>query len=147
MDINGTFAISGSGMSVKKMRLDVTALNLANVHSTRARDGSGFEPLQVISAARAPRSFQAAFGAGVPSMGLPAGAEVLEVRAARTAPRLVHEPNHPDADARGYVAYPGINPVSEMVTLISSLRAYEANVAAPNAAKTMALKALELGGN
>ena len=147
MDINGTFAISGSGMSVEKMRLDVTALNLANVHSTRARDGSGFEPLQVISAARAPRSFQAAFGAAALSMGLPAGAEVLEVRAARTAPRLVHEPNHPDADARGYVAYPGINPVSEMVTLISSLRAYEANVAALNAAKTMALKALELGGN
>jgi flagellar basal-body rod protein FlgC len=147
MDINGTFAISGSGMSVEKMRLDVTALNLANVHSTRARDGSGFEPLQVISAARAPRSFQAAFGAAALSMGLPAGAEVLEVRAARTAPRLVHEPNHPDADARGYVAYPGINPVNEMVTLISSLRAYEANVAALNAAKTMALKALELGGN
>jgi flagellar basal-body rod protein FlgC len=147
MDINGAFAISGSGMSVEKTRLDVTALNLANVHSTRARDGSGYEPLQVISAARPARSFQAAFGAAALSMGLPAGAEVLEVRSARTTPRMVHEPNHPDADARGFVAYPGINQVNEMVTLISSLRAYEANVAALNAAKTMALKALELGGN
>jgi flagellar basal-body rod protein FlgC len=147
MDISGTFAISGSGMSVEKTRLDVTALNLANVHSTRARDGSGYEPLQVISAARPARSFQAAFGAAAASMGLPAGAEVLEVRAARTTPRMVHEPNHPDADARGFVAYPGINQVNEMVTLISSLRAYEANVAALNAAKTMALKALEIGGN
>ena len=129
------------------MRLDVTAANLANVHSTRARDGSGYEPLQVISAARPLRSFQAAFGAAALSLGMPTGAEVLEVRPARTTPRLVHEPNHPDADARGYVAYPGIDPVHEMVTLISSLRAYEANVAALNAAKAMALKALELGGN
>jgi flagellar basal-body rod protein FlgC len=147
MDINGAFAISGSGMSVEKTRLDVTALNLANVHSTRARDGSGYEPLQVISAARPARSFQAAFGAArTSSTSAPPGSPI-DSAAARTTPRMVHEPNHPDADARGFVAYPGINQVNEMVTLISSLRAYEANVAALNAAKTMALKALELGGN
>lgn len=145
MDYMSAFAISGSGMSVEKARLDVTALNIANVHSTRGRDGSGYEPLQVISAARRAQVFQAAFGAA--SSALPGGAEVLEVRAARVPPRLVHEPNHPDADERGFVAYPGINPVHEMVTLISALRAYEANVAALNAAKAMALKALELGGN
>lgn len=145
MDYSSAFAISGSGMSVEKMRLDVTALNIANVHSTRARDGSSYQPLQVISAARQAQLFQAAFSNA--SIGLTSGAEVLEVRAARVPPRLVHEPNHPDADDRGFVAYPGINPVNEMVTLISALRAYEANVVALNAAKTMALKALELGGN
>ena len=145
MDYITSFAISGSGMNVEKTRLDVTALNIANVHSTRARDGSGFEPLQVISAARRAQAFQAAFGSAATQ--LPSGAEVLEVRATRAPPRFVHEPNHPDADERGFVAYPGINPVTEMVTLISALRAYEANVAAMNAAKTMALKALELGGN
>jgi len=143
MDLFNAFAISASGMSVEKTRLDVTALNIANAHSTRARDGSGFQPLQVISAARQARAFQAAFGAA----GLPGGAEVVEVRTSPAPPRLVHEPNHPDADARGFVAYPGINPVREMVTLISALRAYEANVAALNAAKTMALRALDLGSN
>jgi len=59
---------------------------------------------------------------------------------------MAYEPGHPDADAQGFVTYPGIDPVGEMVDLISTLRAYEANVAAANAAKTMALKALELGG-
>ena len=145
MDYLNAFAISGSGMNVEKTRLDVTALNIANAHSTRARDGSGFEPLQVISAARRAHAFRAAFGSAAAQ--LPSGAEVLEVRATRVPPRFVHEPNHPDANERGFVAYPGINPVNEMVTLISALRAYEANVAALNAAKTMALKALELGGN
>jgi len=52
----------------------------------------------------------------------------------------------PDADEKGFVAYPGINPVAEMVNLISTMRAYEANVVAMNAAKTMAMKALDIGG-
>lgn len=145
MDYMAAFAISGSGMSVEKLRLDVTALNIANVHSTRGPDGTGYEPLQVISGARQARLFRSVFAAE--SLRLAGGAEVLEVRAAAVAPRLVYEPNHPDADAAGFVAYPGINPVNEMVTLLAAMRAYEANVAAFNAAKTMALKALELGGN
>jgi flagellar basal-body rod protein FlgC len=142
MDYANVFAISGSGMSVEKMRLDVTALNIANAHSTRGLDGSRYQPLQVISAAR---PFDAVFG--VAANGVSGGAEVLAVRPVNVAPRLVHEPNHPDADERGFVAYPGVNPVTEMVTLLSALRAYEANVAVLNAAKTMALKALEIGGD
>ena len=60
-------------------------------------------------------------------------------------PRLVYDPSHPDANEEGYVAYPNINVVNEMVDLITASRAYEANVTALNAAKTMALKALEIG--
>lgn len=145
MDYMTAFAISGSGMSVEKLRLDVTALNIANVYSTRGPDGGGYEPLQVISGARQTQLFRSAFAAE--SLRLAGGAEVLEVRAVGVASRLVYEPSHPDADATGFVAYPGINPVNEMVTLLAAMRAYEANVAAFNAAKTMALKALELGGN
>jgi len=63
------------------------------------------------------------------------------------APRLVYEPGHPDADTKGFVAYPDVNPVSEMVELMTVTRAYEANVRAMNMAKTMALKALEIGGD
>jgi flagellar basal-body rod protein FlgC len=60
-------------------------------------------------------------------------------------PRLSYEPGHPDADERGYVAYPGIQPVGEMMNLLTAVRAYEANVAALNAAKAMALRTLDLG--
>jgi flagellar basal-body rod protein FlgC len=144
MNYLNTFAISASGMTVEKARLDVTALNLANVHSTRAADGGAFVPMQVISTARQGALFAHHLGAA----GLQgAGAKVLEVRPRNTAPRMVYEPGHPDADKKGFVSYPGVDPVGEMVNLISALRAYEANVAALNAAKTMALKALELGGN
>ena len=143
MDYFSAFAISSSGMSVEKMRLDVTALNLANVHSTRAGAGTLFQPLTVISSAK-PGAFAAAL-AGASNAAL--GAQVAEVRETPAPPRLVYEPSHPDADNKGFVAYPGVNPVTEMVTMIAATRAYEANVAALNAAKLMAMKALAIGGN
>jgi flagellar basal-body rod protein FlgC len=142
MDYFSAFAISGSGMSVEKLRLDVTALNLANMNSTRAAGGALYQPLSVISNAR-PGAFAAAL-AGAANAQL--GAQVTEVAASTVVPRLVYEPGHPSADNKGFVAYPGINTVNEMVTLISATRAYEANVAALNAAKVMALKALDIGG-
>jgi flagellar basal-body rod protein FlgC len=133
------FAISASGMSVEKTRVDVTAVNLANAHSTRGLDGTTFSPLRVVSAARTP-DFASELGRALQ------GAEVLEVKPLATAPRLAYEPGHPDADDKGFVAYPGINPVSEMMNLVTAVRVYEANVAAISAAKAMALRALELGG-
>jgi flagellar basal-body rod protein FlgC len=143
MDYFSAFAISASGMSVEKMRLDVTALNLANVHSTRGAGGPLYQPLTVISTAKPGAFAQAMTRAGNAAL----GAQVTEVRANLTPPRLVYEPSHPDADPKGYVAYPSINPVNEMVTMITATRAYEANVAALNAARVMAMKALEIGGN
>lgn len=143
MDYFSAFAISGSGMSVEKLRLDVTALNLANVNSTRAGAGTLYQPLTVVSGARS-----GAFATAIANASNAAlGAQVTEVRAQPVPPRLVYEPSHPDADSKGFVSYPGINTVHEMVTMISATRAYEANVAALNAAKVMALKALEIGGN
>src|SRR4029079_19565017 len=72
------------------------------------------------------------------------GVEVAEVTTDRSAQRRVYDPGHPDADAQGYVSLPNVNPVSEMVDLISASRAYEANVTAMNAAKQMFSKTLEL---
>ncbi len=62
------------------------------------------------------------------------------------APRMVYEPGHPFANERGFVAYPGVDAATEMVTIMTALRAYEANVAALNAARTMTLRALDIGG-
>ena len=74
------------------------------------------------------------------------GAKVLSIARLETAPRLVFDPGHPDANDKGYVSYPGVNQVNEMTNLVVALRAYEANVTAFNAAKVMALKALDIGG-
>lgn len=146
MDYMSAFEISASGMAVERARLDATAVNLANVNSTRTVDGTAFRPLRVISGPKISQKFSATMDAFAAAQSLP-GVEVSEVRQLNVPPRLVFEPAHPDADEKGFVAYPGINPVAEMVSLITTMRSYEANVVAMNAAKTMALKALEIGGN
>lgn len=143
MDYRNAFAISATGMTVEKTRLDTTAVNLANVHSTRGADGKLFRPLTV-KVTETNTNFAAGFEQlrGAPLR----GAQVASIEESNVAPRKVYEPGHPDADAKGYVSMPGVNQVTEMVNLASALRAYEANVVAMNAAKTMAMKALELGG-
>lgn len=145
MNYMSAFSISGSGMNVEKTRLEAIALNLANVHSTRAADGTAFLPVRVISSAKRGTNFEATLGAAF-DKALLGGAEVVEIARVNAAPRLMYEPGHPDADEKGFVAYPGINPVTEMVNLIATMRAYEANLAALSAAKTMAMRTLDPGG-
>lgn len=142
MDYNASFQISATGMSVEKLRLDVTAANLANMHSTAASADQLYRPLRVVSQA-APLDFARQFGELYAVSG---GAQLVGVEPTVVAPRLVHEPGHPHADSKGFVAYPGINQTSEMVNLVTALRAYEANVVAMNAAKTMTARTLEIGG-
>lgn len=144
MDYRNAFAISATGMTVEKVRLDTTAVNLANVHSTRGPDGALFQPLSV-KVGETRSSFAAGFDQ-LAGAGLLRGAHVVRIEPTNVAPRRVYEPGNPSADEQGFVAMPGVNQVTEMVNMASALRAYEANVVAMNAAKTMALKALELGG-
>lgn len=140
MDMFSAFEISAAGMNVERLRLDTSALNLANANTTRGPDGRMFQPLRVI--ARSAASFPNLLD-GYSAAGAAPDVEVVPLDA---PPREVYDPGHPDADERGFVAYPAVNPVSEMVHLIEITRAYEANVRALNAAKSMALKALEIGG-
>jgi flagellar basal-body rod protein FlgC len=138
MDLTTVFEVSAAGMSLQRLRLDVAAANLANAQ-TSAVDGVGYQPLQVV--AHAPLT--APFAQWLSAAQLrPADVRVVE---SASVPRLVYEPGHPDADARGYVAYPDVSPVSEMVRLMEISRAYEANVRALNLAKAMAVRALEIG--
>lgn len=143
MDYRNAFAVSASGMAVEKLRLDVTAANLANMNSTKAIDGKLYQPLQLVSGPAT-----GAFGNGFEQLRqLPLqGVTVRSVLPVEAPPRMVYEPGHPDADAKGYVTLPGVNHMTEMVNLSRALRAYQANVVAFNASKTMAHKALELGG-
>ncbi|OEZ54746.1 flagellar basal body rod protein FlgC [Duganella sp. HH105] len=140
MDYNAAFQISASGMAVEKLRLDVTAANIASMNTAAASAAQAYRPMRVISQA-APLNFGQQFDqlAG-------GGVQVLAVEPQAVSARMVYEPGHPYADAKGMVAYPGVNHTAEMVNLSTALRAYEANVAAMNAAKTMAARALDIGG-
>lgn len=143
MDYFNAFAISASGMEVQKIKLDTVALNLANVNTTRSVEGGPYKPLVTIIAEKmGVDSFDGVLQSAQQQLG---GAEVVDLQTQNKEPRLVYEPAHPDADEKGFVAYPNINPVSEMVKMMEATRAYEANVKAANAAKTMALRALEIG--
>jgi len=138
-----SFAISASGLTVEKARLDATAVNIANIHSTRSIDGGPYRPIRVISGERGVSPFAQVLDTQQIASG---GVQVVSVSQLEVPPRLVHEPSHPDADAKGFVHYPGIDHASEMINLITAMRAYEANLVALGAAKAMAVKALEIGG-
>ena len=139
MDYLKTFAISAAGMGVERMRVEVASLNLANAHTVHSAGGAPFQPLRVVATASA--AFGTLVDQGLAGRQLP----VAAMEPSGAAPRMVHEPGHPLADARGFVAYPGVDPATEMVTLMSATRAYEANLAAMTTGRTLVLKALEIG--
>jgi flagellar basal-body rod protein FlgC len=143
MDYLAAMDISASGMSTQRFRLDTVALNLANASTTRSIDGGPYRRQQVILGERA---LQPSFDQMVArERGIRlGGVQVLQVQEDSAPPRLVLEPGHPDSDERGFVRYPNINPVAEMVILLEATRLYEANVRAFNAGKEMALRALEI---
>jgi flagellar basal-body rod protein FlgC len=144
MDISSIFDISAAGMNLERQRLEVSALNLANANTTRGADGLPFTPLQVVVRSGM-TPFDAVLNALSGGAGLAGSGPIGQVQAADVPARQVYEPGHPDADANGFVSYPGVNPVSEMVRLIAVTRAYEANVRVFNAGRSMAMKALEIG--
>ena len=141
MDYSAAFQISASGMAVERLRMDVTAANIANMHSAGATAAQTYRPLTVVTAAK-PLSFSHQFGTLLAA----GGAQVVGTVPQQVAPRMVYEPGHPYADAKGFVSYPGVNHTGEMLNLTTAVRAYEANVAAMNAARTMAARTLEIGG-
>lgn len=143
MSLSYSFAVSEAGMAFERARADVASTNIANMHTTRSATGGVFVPLQAVAVGKSGRSFSSFMERNNGLLSLPAP----EIRAsAATSPKMVFEPGHPDADEKGFVAYPNVNQVSEMVSLMTANRAYEANVSALNAAKAMALKTLEIGG-
>jgi flagellar basal-body rod protein FlgC len=139
VDYTQAFAISAAGMSVQRTRVEAAALNLANANTVQAAGSPAWQPLRVV--ARPAGSFDALVGSGLARDALP----VAEVETASVLPRLAYEPGHPLADTRGFVRYAAVDTATEMVTLMTALRSYEANVAAMNTARTLALKTLDIG--
>lgn len=139
------FDISASGMALERLRMQIGAINMANVNTTRTNTGEVFKPLSVISSPKYDNNFDSMIEALQMGGNVPLGVEVISVEETNVNPRVVYEPTHPDADNKGFVRYPNINAVSEMVNLIQITRSYEANVRAFNATKTMLQSAMEIG--
>jgi flagellar basal-body rod protein FlgC len=145
MNVFKSLAVSATGLSAQRTRMNFISSNLANVHTTRTPDGGPYVRKDVIFAAQASsNSFHKQLLSEIN------GQEAPEVRVVGVIndprpPLMKYEPGHPDADEKGYVAMPNINALEEMVNMMAATRSYEANVTAIQAAKSMILKALEIG--
>lgn len=135
------FEISAAGLNVERTRLDISAMNIANAHTTRTINGAQYIPLSVATTSRV-KAFQPQGSFMGDRMSIPMATVTQQLNA---LPKLVFEPSHPDANKEGFVAYPGVDTVVEMVNMMSAVRAYEANTVAISAAKSMAMKAIDLG--
>ena len=142
MDLDQALSISASGLDAQKTRLNTIASNLANANSTRSTQGGPYRRLDVVFTASPVDA-----AASTPSVAAdtPQGVEVSQIMPDLGPFKRVYEPQHPDADKDGYVSYPNVSPMEEMVNMLSALRSYEANVTAMGATKSMATKALEIG--
>jgi len=137
--------IAASGLTAERLRMDVTAENLANAQSTRGANGGPYRrKVVVLQQDGGQGGFGAALAGAMGSGGPASGVKVAGIQEDPAPNRRVYDPGHPDADAQGYVSMPNVNPVSEMVDLISASRAYEANVTAMQTAKQSFNKVLEL---
>ena len=141
----GSMGISASGMSADRLRMDVVSENLANANTTEGANGGPYQRkevlLQEIGGGNTPTFADALTGAQQQDVG---GVQVSGVINDPSPGRRVYDPGNPDADQTGYVTMPNVNPVTEMVDLISSSRGYEANVQAMDASKTMFTHALDI---
>jgi flagellar basal-body rod protein FlgC len=141
--------ISSSGLTAQRIRMDVIANNIANAHTTRTTEGGPYRRRRVIMAPiddrvrwrspLLPKPFKTRIGKGV---------RVVRIEKDMSPLRLVYDPSHPDAikygPKKGYVEYPNVNIVTEMVDLISATRSYEANVTMIQTEKQIFNKALEI---
>ena len=133
--------ISRTGLDVEWRRLEIIAENLANMSTTSGPGQKVFEARRLLSGPAA--SFSSLVGKADRA---PAGGVVAYgIEPVQASPRMVYEPGHPNADARGFVAYPAIDLADEMTQMIKTSRAYESNIVAMNMARQMYSKALELG--
>lgn len=133
MSMFSIFNISGSAVSAQARRLNVVASNLANADAVAGPDGQPYKAKQIL------------FQTEPQGMDGGAGVGVREVRESDAPGRRELNPSHPQADAEGYVTHSNVNPVEEMVNMMSASRSYQNNVEIMNTAKTLLLKTLQMG--
>lgn len=144
MDFLNALSTSGSGLSAQRLRMNLISQNLANINTTHTAEGGPYRRKDVVFAASPMREEFLDVLNGEMVM-KPSTVQVMGIVEDPRNPRLVYDPEHPDANEEGYVAMPNVNLMEEMVNMLSATRSYEANVTATKATKDMALKALEIG--
>ncbi len=139
------YNVATSGMSAQRTRINVVSANIANAQTTHTQDGTPYKKQNVVfeevlleSQKNSNRNSNNTNFSNLKGVG------VKEILDSKAEPMMKFEPNHPDANKEGYVAYPNINPVIEMVDLIEAMRSYEANVSAFQTQKTMDTKTLDI---
>ena len=139
MDVNRSFKICSSGLAAHRAKLDVVSSNLANISTTRTPEGGPYRRKAVaLAAEELGGRFDSSLKEAVKSVKVDEITEEPKVK-------MMYDPAHPDADAKGFVAMPDINMMAEMADMIAASRAFEACVTAFDATKSMALKTLDMG--
>jgi flagellar basal-body rod protein FlgC len=135
--------VAASGLTAQRLRMDVTAENLANADTTRGPNGQPYQRQEVIlqQVGGFSATLAGAMGTGAAA---PGGVEVTGIVGDPTPDKLVYDPGNPDANAQGYVRMPNVNAVTEMTDLIDESRSYQADVTAMQTAKSMYTKTLDL---
>jgi flagellar basal-body rod protein FlgC len=147
MNLFGMMEISGSALHAQRVRAEVVAVNMANAETTRTENGTPYQRQSVVlqsagasSFAGAMKSFGVVAGATTPT----GGVDVAGVVSSAAPALRRYDPSHPDADVDGYVSYPDINPLTEMVDLMGASRSYGLNASALQAEKGMLTASLDL---
>lgn len=150
MGLFSSMNISSTGLTAQRLRMDVISNNIANANTTRTTDGEPFRRRRVLLRPRNDHlEFRTRFLPQALWRGMGEGVRAIKIEEDRSPLRLVYDPDHPDAlktgPKKGYVEFPNVNIVTEMVDMISASRAYEANVTVVQNASQMFMRGLEIG--
>lgn len=145
MGIWNMMAISASALTAERQRAEITSANLANAETTHTQSGGPFVRKEPVFGTTNSSPFQSVLNRAGHFGAAPAGTvQITDVVDDTTPPVMRYEPGNPDANKDGYVAYPAINPVTEMVDLMSSVRSYQLNASAVTAAKQMIQESIDI---
>jgi flagellar basal-body rod protein FlgC len=144
MDFSTSLRVSASGLAAQRARMNTISSNIANINTTHTPEGGPYRRKDVVFEAMGDTRNFGEMITAKPDEQIQR-VQVTDIVPDRKAPLLKYEPDHPDANEEGYVAYPNINLMEEMANMIQASRSYEANVSAIQASKDMALNALEIG--
>lgn len=139
MGLFDAIGIAGSGLTAQRIRMDVTAENLANASTTKAANGKPYQRQEVVLAQLGSSDFGGALSGALQPQGgpVPGGVAVSGIVADATPGQRVYDPGNPEADAQGYVTMPNVSTVTEMTDLISESQSYQSDVTAMQTSKSM----------
>jgi flagellar basal-body rod protein FlgC len=145
MNLFNSLSISGSALSAERQRSEIIAANMANAETTHTEAGGPFRRREVVFQSLGSSSFRLALArTSNPNGPVPGSVQISDVVDDPTPPIMRYEPGNADANKDGFVAYPAINPVTEMVDLMSSVRSYQLNASAVAAAKQMIQQSIDI---